>query len=444
MAGSIWSQLASLFIVPEHRGNTAPADTPAPEQRAIPADRPSMPLDAQNLGAMYFASQAGVTVTEENILSIPAFYRAVQILSGVVASLPLEVVEENADGTENVNKQHPVSILLNVNPSPLYSRFKFFQTLIVHVLTHGNFYAVIKYRLGRPQSLTIIDKPQQVTAKITPRGDLFYEYEKTMYSADRILHVGNISWNGIMAYSQPMLHVDNYGLALANRNYGNNFYANGAHLSGALKHPGRLTQDVYNRIRQSWDARHSGADKAGKTAILEEGMDYMPIGLKPGDAQFGETKKLTIADISLITGVPRFLLEDSDPTFNNGETITRLFTNFTVLPLCENIESEFNRKLFFDSEMGKVRTRFNLNQLLRADTEQRGRYIDNLMKWGIINRDEARKMEGWNPIEDGSGAAYMVPLNMVDPTKPQPEPGEQLDLFANTQTDEDEQGNTGA
>ena len=77
--------------------------------------------------------------------------------------------------------------------------------------------------------------------------------------------------------------------------------------------------------------------------------------------------------------------------------------------------------------MGTVGVRFNLNQLLRADTDKRGDYMDKLMKWGIINRDEARKMEGWNPIADGSGAAYMVPLNMVDPTEEDPgqleEPG---------------------
>lgn len=364
------------------------------------------------------------------MLSIPAFWRAVKILSGVVASLPIEVVEQSGDDTENVNRSHPVSILLNVNPSSLYSRFSFFQTMIVHLLTHGNFYAVIRTNrvAARPVSLTIVDKPQRVTAKINNRGDLMYEIENQVYRADRVLHISNVGWNGIMGYNLTQLHQDNFGLAIANRDYGNTFYKNGAHLAGVLKHPGRLTQEAYNRLRSSWESRYGGASNAGKTAILEEGMDYNSIGLNPQDAAFADTKKLSIADISLITGVPRFFLEDSDPTFNNGETITRMFVNYTLMPLCESIESEFNRKLFFDDEMGVIRTRFNLNQLLRADTEQRGRYIDNLMKWGIINRDEARRMEGWNPIEDGSGAAYMVPMNMVDPTA-EPEPGEQMSLF---------------
>jgi Phage-related protein len=55
---------------------------------------------------------------------------------------------------------------------------------------------------------------------------------------------------------------------------------------------------------------------------------------------------------------------------------------------------------------------------LRADTENRAKLIESLMKWGIINRDEARSLEGLNPIADGSGQAYYVPMNMIDPTQP--------------------------
>lgn len=439
---SFWSNFAAIFS-PTDRGNPAPQDhnPPETEQRNRNLERAGVPIDAENLSALWFTSKAGVLINTETILSIPAFWRAVKILSGVVASLPIEVLQSQEDGSENLLRSHPVSALLNVNPSPLYSRFKFFETLVLHLLAYGNFYAVIQYKVGVPKSLTIVDKPGQVTAELNSRGDLYYNIDNKKYHSDRVIHVSNIAWNGIMGYDLTHLHADNFGLAIANRDYGNRFYANGAHLSGIIKHPGKLTNDAVTRIRRSWEARYSGGDNAGKTAILEEGMDYQQIGLKPGDAQFGETKQITTADISLITGVPRFMLEESDPTFNNGETLTRLFTNFTILPLCESIESELNRKLFFSDEIGVVHVRFNLNQLLRADTEQRGRYIDNLMKWGIINRDEARKMEGWNPIEDGSGQAYYVPMNMMDPTKPQPEAGEQLDLFNQTDDDEDE-GNT--
>jgi len=69
--------------------------------------------------------------------------------------------------------------------------------------------------------------------------------------------------------------------------------------------------------------------------------------------------------------------------------------------------------------------------LLRADSEARAKRIDALMKWGIINRDEARAEEGLNPISDGTGQDYYIPLNMVNPANPDG----QLSLFGNSQTD---------
>jgi len=75
-----------------------------------------------------------------------------------------------------------------------------------------------------------------------------------------------------------------------------------------------------------------------------------------------------------------------------------------------------------------------LQSLLRADAESRAKRIDALMKWGIINRDEARSEEGLNPIPDGSGEKFYVPMNMVDPTS-----GQQLSLFGQNQTDNEPQ-----
>jgi len=83
--------------------------------------------------------------------------------------------------------------------------------------------------------------------------------------------------------------------------------------------------------------------------------------------------------------------------------------------LVEKIEAEIYAKLLPDAQQDDHRAQFDLKGLLRPDAKGRASYIDAMMKYGIINRDEARKMEGLNPIEDGSGQQYLVPLNMFDP-----------------------------
>jgi hypothetical protein len=55
------------------------------------------------------------------------------------------------------------------------------------------------------------------------------------YKGDNILYIPNLAWDGVKALLVPDVHRDNFGLALANRNYGANFYKNGAHLKWCFK-----------------------------------------------------------------------------------------------------------------------------------------------------------------------------------------------------------------
>ncbi len=103
-----------------------------------------------------------------------------------------------------------------------------------------------------------------------------------------------------------------------------------------LKHPGRLTNEAYDRLKGSFNRAFGGSQNAGGTAILEEGMDFQKVGLNPADAAFNETKKATISDIARITGVPGVLLEDMDKaTFGNMEQLSQMFVNYTIMPFIE-------------------------------------------------------------------------------------------------------------
>jgi phage portal protein BeeE len=61
-------------------------------------------------------------------------------------------------------------------------------------------------------------------------------------------------------------------------------------------------------------------------------------------------------------------------TFGNMEQLSQMFVNYTIMPLCETIEAEFNRKLFFEAEKYQYCTRFNLDGLLRGDIAARSSY----------------------------------------------------------------------
>ena len=114
-----------------------------------------------------------IRIDANTILSIPEFYRAVQIKSGVIASLPFSVVRIEDDRQEKL-LTHPVTRLINIRPSELYTSYSFLETLVLHLELYGNFYAEIRRRqTGEIRSLEILD-PASIKIEKTDRGDIRY------------------------------------------------------------------------------------------------------------------------------------------------------------------------------------------------------------------------------------------------------------------------------
>lgn len=387
------------------------------EHRSL--NNPNVPLGTALAGLSSPSGSAGAVVTVDTVLGLSEVWRAVKVLGETVASVPFRVIEKLPDGSTKDLPDHPVSIIFTIEPNRHTTAFTFIETMMLHALLRGNAYAWIEYnrRNAYPKAIHLID-PQEM--QVFDDGDmLYYKHTRTnkTYTYDEILHLCNTSWNGKAGLDVISVHKENLSLALANRNYGANFYRNGAQLSGILKHPGSLSKEAMSRLKSSWRNAYEGSQNAGRTAILEEGMDYMPITLKPSDASFTETKRIVVADIARILGVPQFLLEDLDrATFNNIEHLSQLFLTLTVRPWCKRIEAEINRKLFPKSERGRIVAFLDFDDLLMADLKSRGEYARTLFNVGALSPNDIRKMSGYNPIEHGD--KHYVQTNMADISSP--------------------------
>ena len=321
-------------------------------------------------------SKSGVDVTNEKALAITGFWRAINILAGVVASMPLDVYQVDDDDNATKKRTHAIGRILRKSPNMLMTKFDFMQTLVTHLYTTGNFYARIDRdgMTGYAKQVHVL-QPDRVEVKINSRNEPVYVYTKedntrVGYSFDRVIHVSGIAWNDLKGLNIVDLFKDVLGTALSNQDYIATFYQNGAMVSGVVTVPQKLTDEAYKRLYGSWNATYGGATNAGKTAILEQGATYAKTGSNPAEAGYGETKKSVLSDIARITGVPQFLLEDLDrATFNNIEHLGQLFVNYTVMPLCENIAQEFSRKLLPDAEQDTHEIRIDYSNLTKADRE---------------------------------------------------------------------------
>jgi len=383
-------------------------------------ENPSTPLSEEVLAGEEGKSSDGIVVNTNTILSIPEFSRALQIKSGIMASLPFAIVEYNQDEQIHL-PEHPTTKLINQNPSHLYSAYTFIETLVTHLELYDNFYAWIRreQRSEKIKELRILD-PTKVVVDLTDRGTKRFKYineegKESIYLDDRVFHIHGHGTSGLGGIDKIKIHQENYALALAHRKYLANFNANGTFLSGVLRHPAQLKPESAKRLRKSWRTAYGGAGKSGGVAVLEEGLEYQPLTATPTDAGSEATKAAITADIARITGTPKILLEDySDATLNNAEAIGQFFVNYTIRPLAEKLEAEITRKLLTEKEKEDHKAHFDLKGLLRPDAKSQAAFIEALMKYGTINDDEARAIVGMNPKTDGSGKEYHKPLNYAD------------------------------
>lgn len=371
-----------------------------------------------------FASASGESVSKEQALRVAAVWSCVRVLSETIASLPISQYEKDEDGKKRVKVDSPLNTLVGEQPSPLFNSFMFFERMLVDLSLDGNFYAYIERNNGGfPVGLHPI-KCNDVDVFISPKGrGVYYEIKQndsnTMYpktgrvNGIDMIHVKGISLDGVKG--KPVIEVaaETLGISLALDKHAGSFFKNGANVGGILKHPGNLKPETAKRLRESWNSNYGGSTNAGKTAILEEGMDFQARTIPNNQAQFIESREYQISDICRIFRVPNHLVNDlSRATYSNIEAQQIDFVVHTITPWVKRIESELNSKLIPFKKRGIEYFKFNLNAILRGDSKARADYYRTLVNIGVISPDEVRTLEDLNTI-GGASESYYMQSNML-------------------------------
>jgi hypothetical protein len=191
-----------------------------------------------------------------------------------------------------------------------------------------------------------------------------------------------------------------------------------------LQHPSKLGDQAYERLKQSWADRHQGAVRAHKPAILEEGMQFVQLGVKPDEAQFLETRQFQVSEIARLYGVPPHMIGDVAGSTSWGSGIEQQSIGFVVYslrPILVKIEQAIKRDLLNLQTQSGLYAKFNVSALMRGDAASRSAYYTSLWGIGSLSIDEIRELEDYNTIDGGD--RHFIPLNMAElGAEPEPEP----------------------
>lgn len=359
------------------------------------------------------ATMSGMRVSSDTAMQLSGVFRAVQLVSGHMAMFPVVFYES---GTRKRVK-HPLLKLLNKRPNRFQNAFEWRQMLQGHLELRGNAYNEIVANSRGEITELMPRHPDKVVIEQLLSGD--YRYKITDPDGNvrtlphgNVWHLRGLSSNGITGISTIECARESFGLGLAAQSYGARFFANDAKPSGGwLEFPGTFKdKPARDAFRETWQEAQSGLNR-GKLAVLEHGMKYHDIGVSNTDAQFIEVTKASIADIARWFGVPGHKIGDlSAATNNNIEQQALEYIQDALQPRSAMWEASIVSELLFDDEEYDIE--FDFRELLRGDSAARRAYYHGGILDGWMTRNEARDMEGMEPL-DGLDEP-LRPLNMVE------------------------------
>lgn len=404
----------------------ARAISPQARSGAVSVAHPRDPVLARIFGARSNTA-AGVSVTPDNALQLSAVYACVRILSSAIASLPLQMYRRLENQGRTLATTHPLYPVLHHQPNPWQTSFEYREMQVGHLLLRGNAYSRIISTGGNPVAELIPLHPDRMEPFWAPNGTIAYRYQpedgppETLLQ-DEVHHIRGYSSDGLKGLSPIEMNRESIGLARASEEFGSRFFSNGANLGGVFEHPQALGDKAYDRLKESLKNEFAGGPhNAHKTAILEEGMKWTQIGVPPDQAQFLETRKFQVAEIARIFGVPPHMIADMEKSTTWGSGVEELSIGFVVYslrPWLVRMEQAIYRDLLTTNGKRTFFAEFNVDGLLRGDSQARAEYYSKALGSGgapaWMTQDEVRQLENLNP--KGAAAAEFPVATNVPPS----------------------------
>lgn len=368
---------------------------------------------------------AGVSISPETALECSAVLACVRVISESVASLPFSLFRRLPTGGKEIAAGMPLHTILADQPNGWMTSFEFRELMQSWLLLWGNAYAEIRPgKFGAVTELWPLH-PSRMTVERLKNGRLRYLYKEpqqatpTTYTQDQIFHLRWLTQDGVTGYVPTTLSRDAIGLARATELHSSAYFGNGARPGVVLESDQPIKPETAQRLRQSWEDMHRGADKNARTAVLPHGIKVRELSGTNESAQLIETRRYQVEDIARIFRVPAYMIGDlTKSSYSSVEQQGLDFVTFSLVPWLRRWEMACRRDLILDDE--NYFAEFDVRGLMRGDNAGRASYYRELWSLGVLSINEIRSSEGLNPIDEGDKRFVQVNMALLESFVVQP------------------------
>ena len=340
-----------------------------------------------------------------------AIYAAVGRIANTVASMPMHLYK----GYE-IAKDHPMERLVSLEPHPNFSAFVWRQTMEVLRNTEGNAYAlIVRDKLGAVTRLDILNPTRVQPARDPTDGSDWFiialdDGQPYQVPGFMVLNLRHMSANGIKGIRpidvlRRSLDYDTQakGLALDQ--------LDGVNHGIMLTVPNTgLSQEAKDELVERFLDTYQQSGRS--VVVLEGGLTATNFSAEAVDAHLLDQERITRNKVAAVYNLPPHMLGDYSQG-NKSTTEQQLleFLQLTIIPIVEQWEEEYNRKLLTPQDYtAGYRFRFDTSALIRADKHQMS------IRGGWMKPNEVREYEGQPPDPNGNElmcSRDLLPLRII-------------------------------
>jgi HK97 family phage portal protein len=383
-------------------------------------------VDPAVLALFGLPSDGTTVVSESTALTLSAVWRAVSLVAGSIASLPLRTLVET-DGQKIRSKSFLDS---PGGRDGRYTASEWKQLVAVHLLLHGNaFLHHIRNGAGQIVALYPIH-PLSVDVEWAPKrpgGKLFtvhledgkdVELDSTSLTQIMGLSLDGLRGLSCIAQARTSLSTGISGDKLAGRQF-----SSGASISGFVSprdSEADLVDDEPDIVRKAINKSWTGVDNAGQIAVLSKALTFHAMQLSAADAQFIESRSFSIDEVGRWFGVPPHLLGLTEKSTSWGQGIAeqnRGMARYTLSSWTGPIQERLTLLL----SAGKT-AEFDFSSFIKPSPEDEIKLILLEVNGGLITPNEGRRIRNLKPVPGGD--TLRLPAGMGDGESPPDTEGE--------------------
>ncbi len=345
-------------------------------------------------------SLTGVPVTEITALGVAAVWRAVSLISGGIAMLPLSAVSTQGGVTQKVPSWLD-------NPGFGYTKFELVETVLLHLLLHGNaFLAHVRSNAGELLSVYPIH-PMSVEVEIDPQT-----WVKTyrvmlmgggyqVFTDATMTHIKGQSLDGIRGLSPIALARNGvFGTSIAADRSAARLFEGGALMSGIVTDPDNaMTPEQAQKLQESLTRGVGGEANAGKIAVVNRNLQFSKWSLSNEDAQWLQSRSFQVEEVSRWYGIPSSMIALNEKQSSWGTGIAEMhqaMATYTFGPWTGRIEDRLSPLL-----PQSQKAQFDYHSLLSPDPEAATGLLIEQLDAGLITLNEARAALNRPPLPNG-------------------------------------------